>query len=298
MEGMAGAEKGLKLFGVMIVGGVRWARDEDEAALDSKGEERDRIMNKGMLKSKSMGNLVACAATLSGDHGAGDQGYLSDGGLPQSSRRREGHERKRGVPWTEEEHRTFLAGLEKLGKGDWRGISRNFVMTRTPTQVASHAQKYFLRQNNLNKKKRRSSLFDVVITNKNLETPPNSPLRKSDETVQEIVNLCLNNPSAGSSSFSLFQPGFPAAPSRSSSSPDLLNPSQMELISPALSLTPSIAATEQPASAFLKISVPFRTPQMLTNSSTISNGDLELSIAPPQSRNNLPTLSSGTISVI
>jgi SHAQKYF class myb-like DNA-binding protein len=67
-----------------------------------------------------------------------------------------------GVPWTEEEHRRFLVGLQKLGKGDWRGISRNFVVSRTPTQVASHAQKYFIRQSNMSRRKRRSSLFDMV----------------------------------------------------------------------------------------------------------------------------------------
>merc|ERR1719293_481409 len=71
-------------------------------------------------------------------------------------------ERKKGVPWTEDEHRLFLLGLQKLGKGDWRGISRHYVKTRTPTQVASHAQKYFIRQNNLTKRKRRASLFDIV----------------------------------------------------------------------------------------------------------------------------------------
>lgn len=67
-----------------------------------------------------------------------------------------------GTPWTEDEHRMFLLGLQKLGKGDWRGISRNYVVSRTPTQVASHAQKYFIRQTNVSRRKRRSSLFDII----------------------------------------------------------------------------------------------------------------------------------------
>ena len=74
-------------------------------------------------------------------------------------------ERRKGIPWTEEEHRLFLMGLAKFGKGDWRSISRNFVITRTPTQVASHAQKYFIRLNsNASKKdnKRRSSIHDIT----------------------------------------------------------------------------------------------------------------------------------------
>jgi len=72
-------------------------------------------------------------------------------------------ERRKGIPWSEEEHRLFLMGLAKFGKGDWRSISRNFVISRTPTQVASHAQKYFIRLNSLNKKdKRRSSIHDIT----------------------------------------------------------------------------------------------------------------------------------------
>ncbi|BAT77975.1 hypothetical protein LR48_Vigan04g236500 [Vigna angularis] len=70
---------------------------------------------------------------------------------------------KKGVAWTEEEHKVFLLGLQKLGKGNWRGISKSFVKTRTPVQVASHAQKYFLRQshNTFHKTKHSRTLFHV-----------------------------------------------------------------------------------------------------------------------------------------
>lgn len=71
-------------------------------------------------------------------------------------------ERRKGIAWTEDEHRLFLLGLDKYGKGDWRSISRNYVVTRTPTQVASHAQKYFIRLNSMNKDRRRSSIHDIT----------------------------------------------------------------------------------------------------------------------------------------
>ncbi|XP_038906337.1 transcription factor DIVARICATA-like [Benincasa hispida] len=87
-------------------------------------------------------------------------------------------ERKKGVPWTEDEHRKFLMGLKKYGKGDWRNISRNFVTTRTPTQVASHAQKYFIRQLNGGKDKRRSSIHDITTTHL-FDNPIQSSLDKT-----------------------------------------------------------------------------------------------------------------------
>ncbi|PIN07226.1 hypothetical protein CDL12_20217 [Handroanthus impetiginosus] len=112
-------------------------------------------------------------------------GYLSDGPLDRPP------DRKKGVPWTEEEHRLFLIGLTKLGKGDWRGISRNFVTTRTPTQVASHAQKYFLRQASINKKKRRSSLFDMVGGSDNTcpETQFHVDKKSNEQECGEIFSM-------------------------------------------------------------------------------------------------------------
>lgn len=116
--------------------------------------------NLSLHQNGAVGNTSPAAGDQTPDHVAPTaDGYASEDFVPGSSSSRE---RKKGVPWTEEEHRMFLLGLQKLGKGDWRGISRNYVISRTPTQVASHAQKYFIRQCNMSRRKRRSSLFDIV----------------------------------------------------------------------------------------------------------------------------------------
>ncbi|XP_057466890.1 transcription factor MYBS3-like [Actinidia eriantha] len=143
---------GLRLFGVQL--------DVSSAAASSsisvkKSFSMDYLSSS--LASSPSSSLSSSRLSKNENSYKTSIGSLSDG-HPQ--------ERKKGLPWTEEEHRTFLAGLQKLGKGDWTGISRNFVTTRTPTQVASHAQKYFLRQASLTKKKRRSSLFDIVASSK------------------------------------------------------------------------------------------------------------------------------------
>lgn len=176
-----GEEKSIMIFGVRLTGGNNHPNTTTTT---------NTTINNPFRKSASMTNLSQYEQPPPQDSNPADAGYVSDDIVHASGRSRE---RKRGqylnqilqllfdlllliyiyilmffvlvdegVPWTEEEHKLFLLGLQQVGKGDWRGISRNFVKTRTPTQVASHAQKYFLRRHNQNRRRRRSSLFDIT----------------------------------------------------------------------------------------------------------------------------------------
>ncbi|CAK8565884.1 unnamed protein product [Lathyrus sativus] len=148
--------------------------------------------------------------TLDWVSSSGYDGFRGINSKRSASGRSPDQERKKGVPWTEEEHKLFLLGLKKYGKGDWRNISRNFVITRTPTQVASHAQKYFIRQLSGGKDKRRASIHDITTVNLT-ETSKASPTSENTKTStsphHHNHSMSINKYStANAASEMLFQP--------------------------------------------------------------------------------------------
>ncbi|KAL7231126.1 hypothetical protein ACSBR2_009402 [Camellia fascicularis] len=139
------------------------------------------------------------SASRAGDFGVGEEG--SQFGQMQSDSRHGGkssrsdQERRRGIAWTEEEHRLFLLGLEEYGKGDWKGISRNFVVSRTPTQVASHAQKYFIRQSSANRERRRTSIHDITsVCGGDTSSTPQGQITGQVDGVATMAKPTLSDP--------------------------------------------------------------------------------------------------------
>ncbi|CAN6195548.1 unnamed protein product [Urochloa humidicola] len=75
--------------------------------------------------------------------------------------------------WSMEEHRQFLLGLLVYGPGKWKSISTDFVKTRTPVQVSSHAQKYFSKQQNTSRRQR-YGINDVSLNHNEPLAPDNA----------------------------------------------------------------------------------------------------------------------------
>ncbi|XP_042041406.1 transcription factor MYBS1-like [Salvia splendens] len=156
-------------------------------------------------------------------------------------RGKSGQPRRRGIPWTEEEHQLFLMGLNKYGKGDWRSISRYYVVTKTPTQVASHAQKYFRRQTSSTPAdRRRPSIHDIHTVNPGAAALNAPPLPLPFPPLALIPNihqpyaapgLAVDQnqgfmPPISAPSHAVYHQGAPASYPSSSSAPPSFHPNQ------------------------------------------------------------------------
>ncbi|CAH8304006.1 unnamed protein product [Eruca vesicaria subsp. sativa] len=173
-------------------GGSSWSRDDDiafESALAIYIDETDNRWEKiaRVVSGKTLEQVIERYKSLlhdvmkieSGDIPLPDYDVPEDTNVRRKNigersndrkceNKQEGEptskpKRRKVIPWTPLEHSQFLLGLEKYGKGDWRSISRHVVLTRTPTQVASHAQKYYERLKSKNSSRQRQSIQDFNV---------------------------------------------------------------------------------------------------------------------------------------
>ncbi|KAJ0967818.1 hypothetical protein J5N97_024735 [Dioscorea zingiberensis] len=175
--------------------GTEWGWEEEKAFEDAiahyfvdGGDELWLESVAAAVPGKSLEDVVEHYRVLVEDINLIESGqvplpdYVSEGSVESGGGKKGGgqgghvQERRKGVAWSEEEHKQFLCGLERYGKGDWRSIARNYVLTRTPTQVASHAQKYFNRLNSSNKDRRRSSIHDITTVDTGDASGPQRPI--------------------------------------------------------------------------------------------------------------------------
>ncbi|EFC49197.1 SANT domain-containing protein [Naegleria gruberi] len=115
-------------------------KEKKKSEKKSKKKQDETLLEVPSVESLTTSTTTASASTTTEDKPATKKPY------------------KQG--WTKEEHILFLKGLELHGKGSWKEISA-IVGTRSPTQIQSHAQKYFLRQKQQKKNKR--SIHDFTM---------------------------------------------------------------------------------------------------------------------------------------
>ncbi|WJX23943.1 hypothetical protein P8452_13112 [Trifolium repens] len=114
-----------------------------------------------------------------------------DQAIQQEEQAQEQQQRRKVFHWTNEEHMLFLEGLQVCKKGKWKEISQKYVKTKTSTQIASHAQKYFKRQQQKLdvkskdiKRKPRKSIHDKTII---MDIMPDTPTNQN-QVIQQVNN--------------------------------------------------------------------------------------------------------------
>lgn len=89
-----------------------------------------------------------------------DTTSLSDSESDKEKSSAEPKKKTKRKSWSWNEHIRFLLGLRKFGRGNWKMVSR-LIGHKSPKQVQSHAQKFFLRQQQGHRVKR--SIHDFSL---------------------------------------------------------------------------------------------------------------------------------------
>ncbi|GAB2280306.1 hypothetical protein Dimus_014947 [Dionaea muscipula] len=89
--------------------------------------------------------------------------------------------------WTEDEHKLFLVGLDIYGRGNWKSISEEIVRSRIASQVASHAQKFYKRQEAREEDNKRYSIYDTnFVSHRELADLVNRRLLSEDNAIKAL----------------------------------------------------------------------------------------------------------------
>lgn len=107
----------------------------EHMSLDPKGKIKFKYLRKGKIQRRRAAPPPQTKTT--GEGGDGSETGSAKGKASIGAKI---------TPWTDEEHRLYLVGLEKYGKGKWKDISA-IVKTRTGKQCCSHYQGILLRKN-------------------------------------------------------------------------------------------------------------------------------------------------------
>ncbi|KAJ1694560.1 hypothetical protein LUZ63_011258 [Rhynchospora breviuscula] len=161
-----------------------------DAKLSLYVEAMESSDNFGMPLEKAK-DLAAMSPSICEDEGESSRkmkkievgGKIGKEQLEEATRKKS----NKGQPWSMEEHELFLYGMQKYGRGKWRRICRELLKTRTPTQVASHAQKYFNRPKTPSNR-RRSSIHDIRLPNKDVVLNTNTAIRHFTNSNYTIPN--------------------------------------------------------------------------------------------------------------
>ncbi|KAG2382844.1 hypothetical protein C9374_004811 [Naegleria lovaniensis] len=94
--------------------------------------------------------------------------------------------------WTRDEHIRFLIGVHLFGRGNWKSIS-NVIQGKSPKQVQSHAQKYFLRQEQTTKTKRSIHDFNLndltnLLQDESFRQSVREDMSKKGRDLEDLIN--------------------------------------------------------------------------------------------------------------